>query len=89
MILDYQILLVSPNSASMLLIFCNLIWAKWVALKAVKHLLEYFKNMFYFIQYFKLVTILPMDKSDEQITFARSLMFEKGAAQESQSVVSR
>ena len=43
---SYQILLVSPNSASMLLIFCNLIWAKWFALKAAKHfhLLEYFKN---------------------------------------------
>ena len=34
MILDYQILLVSPNSASMLLIFGHLIWAMWVALKA-------------------------------------------------------
>ena len=86
-----QFQLVSPNSVSMLLIFGNLIWAKWVALKAAQHvhLLVSFKNIFYFIQYFKLVTILPMNKSVKQITFGRSLMFEKGAAQESPSVVSR
>ena len=62
---SYQIQLVSPNSASMLLIFGNLIWAKWVALKAAKHfhLLVYFKNIFYFIQYFKSMTILPIGTS--------------------------
>ena len=62
---SYQIQLVSPNSASMLLIFGNLIWAKWVALKAAKHfhLLVYFKIIFYSIQYFKSMTILPIGTS--------------------------